>query len=113
MSTYGYAVEQATGAVHVLATTDGPLRQRFLDASVHILAIPTHDLPQHLKEQAEQLKADLTNAEPTSGDDRVTPTIQRLSVTELSRLADRLVALSESLLREWPELWRVGLLTSA
>ena len=103
MSTFGYAVEQMTGAVHILATEEGSLRERLKKAAgERILWAPTDDLPEHLKGNLESLKEELTQAKASSGSDRVTPSVEGLSSEELFKLADRVVALAFEMAREEP-----------
>ena len=95
MSTFGYAVEQIIAAVYILATEEGNLRERLKKAArERILWVPTDHLPDHLKRNVETLKEELTQSEASSGSDRVTPTLDGLSGTELFSLADRVVAMA-------------------
>ncbi len=82
---------------------EGALRERFLKAVAEkFVFIETTDLPDDLKDEVEGLKQDVTKAEPTSGTDRMTPTIDGLSDGEVSQFADRLVALAFRMVREDP-----------
>ena len=88
MSTYGYAVEKLHSAVHILATTEGTLRDRLQRASVDILIAPTHDLPTTMAKDLARLQADLASLNLNT----------TIAVTlQLSKYADRLVAFTNQI----------------
>jgi hypothetical protein len=85
-STLDYAVEKITRAVHTLATQDGTLKHRFMQAHGDIAIAPPNDLPDGDRQELQAIQTELLR-------------LDDLDSSQLSMIADRLVVLMKHVLR--------------
>ena len=91
-------VDRFYAAVAVLAG-DGHIKQRLISAySDNIDSISEEDIPVPLKDAFLELKHDLHRETPMSGEDSVCATVRKMSVTEASQCAGKVLTLFAALL---------------
>lgn len=76
------------------------LKQRLTDAfTLHLLDLPTQEMPGELRQDFEALRQSMTRVRPQQGECPVAATVRKMSVGEADACASRIVALLDTLHR--------------
>src|SRR5262245_48894597 len=82
-----YAYEKFSCAVHAMATSEGTLRERVLEARVHLSPVAEEDLPSDALRDYRTLLARMTWAEPKADEGTIAATFALISDAEVRQLA--------------------------
>src|SRR4051794_3821655 len=90
-----YAAEKYTRARDLMATGHGVLRERLHEAFVYQLVHvkADRDLPEGLREEHEQLMAQIRRVEDIGGGGRFAATLAEMTADEVHEVAEQVVAL--------------------
>ena len=88
MADLHYALEKASWAVHVLATHEGRVRERLIEACHDGFAqIPRNGLPDEIQSQYDRIRKRVTVEDPSGDEGAFIPAIRDLSEEEAREVA--------------------------
>ena len=83
-----YALEKASWAVHVLATHEGRIRERLVEACHYgFVQIPRNGLPDEIQSQYDRIRKRVTVENPSGDEGAFIPAIRDLSEEEAREVA--------------------------
>jgi len=93
-----YAREKFAGAVHVLATHPGNLKERLGKAIIEFIAVREGDCPDRVRPDFAWVMRKLTSKKPTDeGDGSIPATLHRMRLSTAQAIAERIVGIKEDL----------------
>lgn len=95
---YGYTWEKFFGATMSLVG-EGPLKQRLENATLSIIRLKNHNIPDDVKQDVLSLIEDLTSGNPDGEEGRIHATIKRMTDEEARATAKRILGVYDNIAR--------------
>lgn len=101
MSHLNYGFEKFSRAVHELAASSKPIKERLSDATYHLGVLREQHFPEEMREAFNYIAERITSGVPRSGEGTLAATVNQITEEEAVELAGSIVSFNDDLI-----LWR-------
>lgn len=98
MDHFSYAFEKFGRAVHELAASAAPIKERLANATYHLGVLREEDVPEEMREEFKHLRGRITSGTPQDREGTLAATINQITEQEAVDIAGAIVSFNDRLI---------------